>query len=234
MNLRAAKKAKTRAAILKVARTLFLKKGFDHTLVRDIARRLQISEQTVFNYFPSKLDLVEGLAQDWYAENARAAAALARPLRPGASVMEAARHSMRQTLARFSNEREFVRLLLDHSSMARLKPLRAPQIKPGQDPQVDLARAQLRYSTEVNRAAQRQGEIRADVDPAELAETVFHLVGWCLRTWVDTEPPPALEELVFRRLRLLMVGVLPQPLPVRADGPPPQPPARAAIRSRRA
>lgn len=216
MSLREAKKAQTRAAILKVARALFLKKGYERTLVRDIAKRLQLSEQTVFNYFPSKAALVEALAQDWTADNARAATALATPPQPNASVLLAGRQNMLATLERFSKQREFLRLLLDHSSMARLKPLRDQQIKPGQDAQIDLNRAQLRYSTEMYRVAQRQGEIRADIDPAELAETVFHMIGWCLRTWVDTEPPPSLHELVLRRLGLLMNGVLTQPLPAGA------------------
>jgi len=47
-------KEKTKAAILKYARKLFAKKGFDKTVTRDIASSASIAAGTLFNYFPSK------------------------------------------------------------------------------------------------------------------------------------------------------------------------------------
>jgi AcrR family transcriptional regulator len=213
MGLRETKKSKTRRDILTVGRELFLKRGFEATRVRDIARRLQVSEQTVFNYFPSKQAIVEALAQEWVAENTRNAVALARPVPPGATVLEPARLNLAQYLAGLSEHRDFVRLLLDHSSLASPPPINDEQIERGRSPLLDLSRVQLRLSAEMYRAAQRNGEIRSDVDPTELAEMVFHIVGWSLRTWVDTEPAPRLLETVFRRVRLLMGGVLLGPPP---------------------
>lgn len=208
MGLRETKRSKTRRNILAVGRELFLKRGFEATRVRDIARRLQVSEQTIFNYFPSKQAIVEALAQEWLAENLRNAVALAKPIPPGTSVLEPARLNLAQYLVRLSERRDFVRLLLNHSSLASLPSINDKQIEPGRHQQLDLSRAQLRLSSEMYRAAQLNGEIRSDVDPAELAEMVFHIIGWSLRTWVDTEPPPSLVETVFRRIRLLMGGVL--------------------------
>jgi AcrR family transcriptional regulator len=58
--LRERKKQRTRQAITDVAWHLFLERGFDGVSVAEIARRAEVSEATVFNYFPAKEDLVFG------------------------------------------------------------------------------------------------------------------------------------------------------------------------------
>ena len=57
MGLREAKKASTRQAIAGAAMGLFVKRGFDHVTVAEIAGAANVSEKTVFNYFPTKEDI---------------------------------------------------------------------------------------------------------------------------------------------------------------------------------
>jgi AcrR family transcriptional regulator len=56
--LRERKKRQTREAIAEAAMTLFAAHGFDAVTVADVARAADVSEKTVFNYFPAKEDLV--------------------------------------------------------------------------------------------------------------------------------------------------------------------------------
>jgi len=58
--LRARKKRETRERIAATARELFVNHGFDQVTVVDVARAAQVSEATVFNYFPTKDDLFFG------------------------------------------------------------------------------------------------------------------------------------------------------------------------------
>jgi AcrR family transcriptional regulator len=56
--LRERKKRQTRQLILGTAARLFVERGFDRITVTEIARAAELSEMTVFNYFPTKEDLV--------------------------------------------------------------------------------------------------------------------------------------------------------------------------------
>jgi AcrR family transcriptional regulator len=58
LSLRERKKRQTREHIAETARRLFAEHGFEGVTVAAIARAADVSEQTVFNYFPTKEDLV--------------------------------------------------------------------------------------------------------------------------------------------------------------------------------
>ncbi len=66
--LRARKKRVAREAIAATARRLFAEHGFDTVTVAEIAAAADVSEKTVFNHFPTKVDLAfagreEGITQ---------------------------------------------------------------------------------------------------------------------------------------------------------------------------
>ncbi len=54
---RAEKKQATRETLIRVARDLFTRDGYDRTTVDDIVARAGVSQRTFFRYFPSKLDV---------------------------------------------------------------------------------------------------------------------------------------------------------------------------------
>jgi len=56
--LRERKKQQTRQLIAETARRLFAERGFEHVTIAEIARAAEVSDQTVFNYFPTKEELV--------------------------------------------------------------------------------------------------------------------------------------------------------------------------------
>src|SRR5579862_3458949 len=58
LGLRERKKQRTRQLIADTAWGLFSERGFDEVPVAEVAREAEVSEATVFNYFPTKEDLV--------------------------------------------------------------------------------------------------------------------------------------------------------------------------------
>jgi AcrR family transcriptional regulator len=85
--LRERKKEQTRRAIAETAHRLFVERGFDAVTVAEVAREANVSEATVFNYFPAKEDLFYGQMESF--ETALVEAVRNRP--PGQSVVAAFR-----------------------------------------------------------------------------------------------------------------------------------------------
>ena len=83
--LRERKKQLTREAIASAAFDLFVEHGFEGVTVAAVARRATVSEATVFNYFPTKEDLVFGRLEEFEAGLVQAVRARA----PGQPVLTA-------------------------------------------------------------------------------------------------------------------------------------------------
>ncbi|MEO3890560.1 helix-turn-helix domain-containing protein [Nonomuraea sp. B5E05] len=78
------KKLQTRQALVNAAMRLFEQKGFERTMVTEIAEAADVSERTFYLHFPTKEDVVIGSAQVRLDEGLQAIAGW----RPGQSVAE--------------------------------------------------------------------------------------------------------------------------------------------------
>jgi AcrR family transcriptional regulator len=85
VGLRERKKQQTRQLIADTARHLFSERGFDDVSVVEIARAAEVSEATVFNYFPTKEDLIYHRMEAFEAEMLQAI----EQRQPGESVVGA-------------------------------------------------------------------------------------------------------------------------------------------------
>jgi AcrR family transcriptional regulator len=83
--LRERKKQRTRELIAEAALRLFSARGFDAVTVAEVAREADVSEGTVFNYFPRKEDLLYHRMEAFEAE----LLAAIRGRQPGESVLGA-------------------------------------------------------------------------------------------------------------------------------------------------
>ena len=62
--LRELKKARARRLIAQTAARLFAERGYENVAVSDVAREAEVAEQTVYNYFPTKEQLVTDRDQE--------------------------------------------------------------------------------------------------------------------------------------------------------------------------
>jgi AcrR family transcriptional regulator len=90
VGLRERKKARTRRAIADAAARLFAERGYEHVAVSDVAREADVSEQTVYNYFQTKEQLVTDLHPYFQEELDRRIRTRARGTSPAAAIRELA------------------------------------------------------------------------------------------------------------------------------------------------
>jgi len=87
--LRERKKQRTRQAIAEAALRLFVERGFEQVTVAEVAEAAEVSEKTVFNYFPTKEDL---FFADVGAMDSSVIIDAIRQRPPGTSPFDALRH----------------------------------------------------------------------------------------------------------------------------------------------
>src|ERR1700753_620918 len=86
--LRERKKARTRQAIADAAARLFAERGYEQVAVSDVAREAEVSEQTVYNYFQTKEQLVTDRDQLIQDELSRLIRTRAPGTTPAAAIRE--------------------------------------------------------------------------------------------------------------------------------------------------
>jgi len=85
--LRERKKRKTRERVAAMAARLFRTRGYERVRMRDIAKAADVSEQTLYNYFPTKEHLVFDLDQEFEER----LVSVIRERRPGTTIAAAVR-----------------------------------------------------------------------------------------------------------------------------------------------
>src|ERR1700730_3797311 len=98
--LRERKKQQTRELLADAARRLFADRGFDAVTVAQVAQAANVSEGTVFNYFPTKEELFYGGMQ-FFEESLLDAV---RTRAPGESVLEAFRRPIFEGMKRLASD----------------------------------------------------------------------------------------------------------------------------------
>ena len=84
--LRERKKARTRQAIADAAARLFAERGYEQVAVAEVAREAEVSEQTVYNYFQTKEQLVTDRDQQIQEELGRLIRSRAPGTTPAAAI----------------------------------------------------------------------------------------------------------------------------------------------------
>lgn len=90
IGLRERKKARTRRVIADAAARLFAERGYEQVAVSDVAREAEVSEQTVYNYFPTKEHLVTDYDQEVQDQLCQLIRTRAPGTTPAAAIRESA------------------------------------------------------------------------------------------------------------------------------------------------
>lgn len=199
MGLREDKKREQRQKIFDRAIELFRERGFEETRVRDIVAPLRISEATFFNYFPTKLAILEAYANDvaklfvgFVDDEARNEAV---------PVADRLRRLIRILGGGFTTDPDLMYLLMAKTPF--FFGVDAEQRSQDKRMMINLG--------ELFRQGQLAGEIRTDVDPAQLGElfvaSFVLTIANSLGGWWETE---SLESRLDRALSVFLDGCRPR------------------------
>jgi AcrR family transcriptional regulator len=149
-------------SLLDVAVEVFNERGYDATSMEDLATRLGVTKSAIYHHVPSKVELLR-LALD------RALDALfAVTEEPGAATgpaIDRLEHVVRGSVRVLAAELPFVTLLL-----------RVRGNSPVEQAALHRRRRFDRIVTDLVRAAEDQGDVRTDVDPAITSRLLFGTV----------------------------------------------------------
>ncbi len=180
-------------SLLTVAVEVFNERGYDGTSMEDLSRRLGIAKSAIYHHVPSKDELLR-LALDRALDGLFAVADDARALdRPAIERLE---YLVRSSVAILQSELPYVTLLLRVRGNTAVE--RAA---------LERRRSFDRVVASLVREAERDGEIRPDVDPAVTARLLFGLVNSIVEWYrpsrrADRELADAVCAIAFDGLRL--------------------------------
>jgi AcrR family transcriptional regulator len=220
MGLREENRLRVRRRILEASERLFRAQGFDATPVEVIAAEARVSRQTFFNYFPSKQQVLAELALAWLQRQAELPAAGAdrvdaeRAAGRSVGVIAGLRASLRTQLEAIEADRDFMRLVFTRSGVFFPQ---GPEVGSAEDkPRLDRTLPMFQGVAAIVRAGQASGEIRAELNPLQVAEIWVSVMVITIRLWItdywpaDAGLAPSLTERVDGVVDVLVAGLQPR------------------------
>ncbi len=166
-------KRKTLEKIIRAARSLFERKGFDATTTQEIAERADIGTGTLFNYAKTKEELLLMVFRDDMrplVEHAFATAPRKGPL------LEKLVYYFDCFIAYHNRDVEIAQALI-----RELSSVHSPEQR---EKNKEFVRGLIGKIAEMVREAQRRGELRGDVPPLTLAHNIFAIYYRLLENWL--------------------------------------------------
>jgi len=186
------RKTKTRLAIMKKARRLFEKHGFNETSLDQLITAANVAKGTFYQHFNTKLEVLIALERE--AGRGRAKAALAE-IAEGLPVIPIVEKYL-ESLAEWFEAREKIAEIVILSSLSQ------PDDKFTCDPELST-RSFIHNALD---AAQKQGDIRMDADAWELTALVLGFITVSILGW-SRNPQPGKLRIAFKRsMKLFLEG----------------------------
>ena len=186
------------ASLLDVAVTVFNERGYDATSMEELAARLGVTKSAIYHHVSSKVELLR-LALD------RALDALfAVTEEPGAitgPAIDRLEHVVRGSVRVLAAELPFVTLLL-----------RVRGNSPVEEAALQRRRRFDRVVTGLVRAAEEEGDVRPDVDPAITSRLLFGTVN-SLTEWYRPDGGLSADDLADALVATTFQGLRARPAP---------------------
>ncbi len=190
---RARRQAETRARIMHAALDLFARQGYSATTVGQITEAADVGKGTFFNYFPSKEHVLAGFGE---LQLSKVEGALEEAMREGKPMREVWKHLAHKLAREPGRSPSLVRGLL----VANLS----------SEPVQSRMRHTLSHGRQILAQlvtkGQQEGELRADLDPAETTRLFQQTLLGALLLW-SLDPVVELGPWLDKTFDLFWAGV---------------------------
>jgi len=194
-------KNRIRQSILDVSRSFFYDLGYENTSTKMIAKEVGIAEGTIFNYFPSKTDILfESMYENYIGNEYENNQLLNIESNISEAIMEYLFKTM--SIALKLPRRIMVEMLIQGAKMANKNPERFKR----------MAEMDFKSMKEIETYLFRLKEknILKEVDEAQLSEIVFSLVVYELMLYLYDKSikKETMEENMKKKLNLIIKGYI--------------------------
>ena len=173
-----------------MSRRLFTAKGYENTTIEDVAEAAEISKATLYNYFSSKEDLLQGIADAALEE-----------------IRQMVRDGLQEEPDGLAKIRRVMETLVADSARYIALTRRIFFLNVSPDSELHGARAELlEILGQLVREAQGQGRLRRDLPPEDLVDIFLGVYLLTQFGWEDMER--CTEEELRRRVGRVLDQVL--------------------------
>src|SRR5512145_338613 len=154
--------AVTRTNLLKTALSVFSAKGYAAATLDDVATAAKVTRGAVYWHFKSKADLYNTLVEE---VSARGAAVVQGAVAEGGTLIEILRRVFVRQCALIEEDKESRAVM----ELALFKTGLDPELQVGRKKQLEAGNALIAGITDALRQGIAQGQLRNDLDPADMA-----------------------------------------------------------------
>ena len=190
----------TRETVLKVALSVFSAKGYAATSLEDIAREAGVTRGAIYWHFKSKADLYNTLVE---SVSARANTVVQEAAAEGGSLTEVLQRIFVRQMTLIEEDTEL--RALAELMLFKTGPARA--LASGRKKQIESGKALIAEIAEVMRQGIRQGVLRSDLDPDNIARAFLALQNGAIQLWLLAPKSFSLKKSAEGLASILLKGI---------------------------
>ncbi len=190
----------TRDSLLRAGLRVFSRQGYGATTLDDVAREAGVTRGAIYWHFGGKVELYNALLE---AYSDRGDALVQSAVAEGGTFREVVRRVFMQMLQAVENDAE-LRAVME---LTLLKVEQTAELAPGQAARVERGRALQSWIAGAMRQGIAAGELRSDLDPADLARAFLCLQQGAIYLWLADPSSFSLSASAEALADVLMEGI---------------------------
>jgi TetR/AcrR family transcriptional regulator, acrAB operon repressor len=197
--------AMTRESLLVAARSVFSRQGYSNTTLEQVAQEAGVTRGAIYWHFGSKVELYLALLDQYstYSSDIVQAAAL-----QGGGLVDI----FRRIFIRLCEAVETDKALREVMELSLFKTERTPELLAALQARLKNDQALLNGIAEVVRRGMQSGELRADLEPLDIARAFLAFQNGVIYMWLQNPYSFSLREIAPAMAEIFLNGSTPRPV----------------------